>query len=294
MPTKTPLRLLSASSLLLAVMVANASGALLVEDQFLTGSNSAQGDYNLGAAVGQGPSNPGYTGNYLNAGFVSPDIISGGLGYTDGTYVLKTAGGAIQSTAAAQHTRAGRLLENPFGAAGTGTVYMSFLYQASVTSGYKSLELHNGGFADSANRVLQIGLLATDGLNAGNFGLRINNNNALRLDFGAADTAVNLFVLKFNLSALAGGDSVTVYRNPGLGLEPSSGVTMTGFDIQFDRTSLAKFNGSGSSLTLDELRFGDSYFDVVPTTTSVPEPSVFALFTGLFSMAGCLFSRRRK
>ncbi|MFH1498644.1 MAG: hypothetical protein ABII82_12555 [Verrucomicrobiota bacterium] len=286
-------KIYSASAIILASILPDVSAALLVEDQFLTGPNGAAGEYNLGPAVGQSPTNLGYTGGYLNTGFASPEIIGTGLSYTDGTHTMQTAGGAIQSTTAVQHTRVGRLQENPFDSSSNETIYLSFLYQVSATGGYKAMELHNGGFADSTNRVLQIGLLGNDGLNASNFGLRINNNNALRLDFGAADTGVNLFVLKFDLSAVAGGDSVTVYRNPDLDLEPESGVSLTGFDFQFDRISMAKFNSLGFSLTLDEIRLGQAFNDVSTIPASIPEPASFAWLTGLACLAGRLFSRRR-
>jgi hypothetical protein len=54
-------------------------------------------------------------------------------------------------------------------------------------------------------------------------------------------------VIKFVFSDTADADSVTVWRNPDSasfgGTEPAGGQSLSGFNLQFDRTSIAHFGG---------------------------------------------------
>lgn len=171
---------------------------------------------------------------------------------------------------------------------------MSVLIQLESVGGsnYRSFEMHDGGFDDGSQRKVQIAH-GNDAINATtNFGLRLFSNDSFRLDLGAADTNVNLFVLKFDLSATSNTDSVTVWRNPAMsGADPlTGGQTLTGFDMTFDRTSLARFGGDGTSttdITADEIRFGDSFAAVTP----IPEPSSALLL--LTAGLGLAIRRRR-
>lgn len=262
--------------------------AVISREQFLTGSNAAAGQYNIADVVVQGPTVQGYTGNYL-AGSSSPDVVAGGLSFSNASGTVASSGGALQAVNA-NGDRAGRVLSSPVTSSTTGTLYLGFLLQLSSTdaSVYRAFELHDGGFDDAANRKLQVGLTSTDFGNT-NFGLRLFSNNSFRIDLGAADTNTNLFVVKFQLGSTTNADSVTVYRNP-TNLTQEAGNTAAGtlsnFDFTFDRTSLAAFGGTGT-ITADEVRIGTTWQDA----TTVPEPAAAGLL-GLGALG--LLARRRQ
>ena len=105
----------------------------------------------------------------------------------------------------------------------------------------------------------------------------------------AADTAVHLFVVKFDLSTTAASDSVTVWLNPTLGAgDPSGGTTVTGKTLKWDRLILADYDGN--SANWDEVRWGTTFNDV----TVVPEPSTYAMALGGFGMLIGFQRMRRK
>jgi hypothetical protein len=259
---------------------------LNVYEPFRVGAVPANGEYTTTQITGQGPIVGGYSGNWLN-GNNTATVTASGLVYPG----LLTEGGALLGSSGG--SREGRLLSSPFTNATIGTFYLSVLIDLSVSSGgnYKAFELHNGGFSDATNRVLQIGQggTSTDFNGTTNFGLRLFSNNTFRIDLGAADTNTNLFVVRFDLSDVNNGDSVTVYRNPlSFDLEPLTPAgTLTNFNIAFDRTSAANFQANGDTITVDEIRIGDSYSAVLP----VPEPATGALV--LLGSALALRRRRR-
>jgi len=262
--------------------------AVTAYDPFLTGAIPASGQYTVGNLQFQGPTVNGFTGNWI-AGQGFPQVSATGLSYTNGSGSLVTSGGSI-SSANNNGVRAGRLLSTPVTASSNTTLYMSVLLQLeSVSSNYKSFELHNLSFDDGGtNRRLQLGQASDFISGSTNYGIRLFGDDNLRLDLGAADTTVNLFVIKFVLSTANNGDSITVFRNPTMGgAEPgtNSGV-LSGFNMTFDRTSLARFNGS-SVIAADEIRFGDSFADVTP----IPEPSSALLL--VTAVLGLAIRRRR-
>jgi hypothetical protein len=66
------------------------------------------------------------------------------------------------------------------------------------------------------------------------------------------------------------------------------GGTLSNFNLVFDRTSAGNFQNNGDSITVDEIRIGDSYSSVLP----VPEPATGAL--ALLGAAIGLGRRRRR
>ena len=125
--------------------------------------------------------------------------------------------------------------------------------------------MHNGGNDDAANRTLQIGFSTfTDFPSASQFGFRVNNNGALDASLGSVNTAVHLFLVKFNLSTTVDADSITVWNNPSLvslTTDPAGGVTMSGFNFAADRLGIGHF--SGTQVGVDELRIGNTLRDVL-------------------------------
>lgn len=240
-----------------------------VVDSFLTGG----ANYNTASPlVGQGPAATGFTGNWLEAygGAESPTVIAGGLSYTDGTNNVTVAGGAVEYPAGG-FGRAGRVLTSPLNDSTSGTVYFSFMIQADSTgSGYRGVEMHNGGFDDGGNRKLQI---VTGEGGSPDFVARLFNSdtNDFSGNLGVSDTNVNFFVGKFTMSTSNDGDSLQIWRNPSdLASEIQSGSATfekTGFNLQIDRVSLARFNNTADGFKGDEIRFGNTWSDVTTVAT---------------------------
>lgn len=270
---------LLAASLVSAAGIATSTleAAIIAQDQFLIGDEQ----YAAADVVGQNPAVTGFTGAWV-ASQNSPDVIATGLSYSG----VASSGGALQANTG---DRAGHLLTTPFTSTTTGTFYMSFMLQfSSTTAGttYRAFELYNGGFTDATQRSIQVGLHNDFG-NA-NLGVRVNNNNTLRIDLGAPDLNTNFFVLRFDFNDSPNGDSLTVWRNPtDLALEAAStsNGSLSNFNMEFDRMALASFVGA-HSLQGDEFRIGTTWQDV----TTVPEPGS-ALLGGIGLLA--LLRRRR-
>jgi hypothetical protein len=230
-------------------------------DGFQTGNpaTATAAQYSAAGVGNQNPGIAGWTGAWSN-GSGNSTVNATGLTYAG----LRTLGGRLITPTGA---RSGRVLSQPVNSATTGTRYLSFLLRidSDTPAAYRAFELHNGGFVDGTHRVLQLGQSSTDFGNA-NIGLRVANNNSLRLNLGAFDTAVNLYVIRFNLSSAANSDSLTVWRNPASlgGAEPGGGQTLTGLNLAFDRTTLAHFTTS-PDITLDEMRWGSTWRSVTPT-----------------------------
>ncbi len=259
----------------------------LVEDSFETGT----GGYTTGVNLnGQAPSSTtGFTGSWTNTsgGF---QVQSTGLSYGS----LVTSGGAAFATGS--NARIGRLLQTTYDSTFSGTLYFSFLMQLESVGGhYQALEFHNGGFSDGTHRQFLIASGGNiTGLSNDVFAYRFTDGTS-STPFGTADTNVNMFVVKLELSASAGSDSITIYRNPtDLLVEGNNTITAnaSGQDIVFDRITLAFFPAGEvdpSSVTFDELRLGTSFASVTP----VPEPRSAATLLGLVALGMVGLNRRR-
>ena len=274
------------TSSILSALAASIATAATAYDPFLTGSPPANGEYSTGNQnlAAQNPTVTGWTGGWAVGASFNSSVSATGLAYSDGSNNLVTDGGSIF---AAANSRVGRGLSAPATSSTTSTLYMSLLFQLDGTVGYNAFEMHDGGFADT-DRTIQLGVggAGEPATNAGDFGLKVNNSSIA--DLGTADNNTNLFVVKFNFSNTGSGDSLSVWRNPTLGgAEPTADATLSGFDLTFDRTTIARF-GNGTT-NLDELRFGTSFADVTP----IPEPSS-ALLIFLASVLGVASRRRRR
>jgi autotransporter-associated beta strand protein len=247
-------------------------------------SSESFGNYTTNAMVPNiqpSPTVPGFTGNWTSVDFGVqwPTVTAGSLNYTGSGYAASsgnhirvpnnTSGGEITS---ANSGRMYRLLNSSLAVTGstTGTRYMSWLFQSGQETGattYQMLELYNGSTADAA-RAFSGGI----GNSASQYNFQVNSASAYTSTGLNADTAVHLFVVKFNLSATAGADSVTVWIDPTLGAgDPAGGTTISGQNIVFDRLATSDYDGN--SANWGDIRWGTT-FDSVTTATPLAPPTV--------------------
>lgn len=253
--------------------------------------------YTVGQELGSGAGNPavsGYTGNWTDIDFGNsePVVQSGSLTYSNPLYVGES-GGSVANTSTVDNVgtvgRVYRVLDSTLAVNGTtaGARYLSFLYQAGTTGTpvYTTLALYNTSTAD-ANRAFDVGNSSVQ-YGSNDYGFQVNNNTSLDGTFGARNSSVHLFVVKFDLSATAGSDAVTVWFDPTLGGvgDPTGGTTFSGLNVQFDRLALSKYGSS--TVAWDEIRWGTTFNDV-----TIPEPSTFALLFGGLAML-TMFRRRK-
>lgn len=259
---------------------------------------SISGGYVAGELPGQNPTVTGYTGAWTDIDFgnAEPSISSGSLTYTNPLYL----GSSGDKVSVANNTTGGeivvgnsgrvyRVLDSTLAATDStsGAVYVSFLFQSgqeTIATTYQTLALYNADTAD-ANRNFDLGITTNGGQTgtAYNFGA----DGAYTSTGVATDTNVHLFVVKFDLSTAALGDSVTVWVDPTLGGvgDPTGGVTVSGKDLTWDRLAFSDYDGNSASW--DEVRWGTDFNSV----TLVPEPASALLGSlGVFA----LMRRRRK
>lgn len=249
--------------LLLALLPNAARAATLAEEHFLTGSPAKGPLYTIGNIDGQDPTSIGFDGPWFTSNGTSPAVVAASLDYTGAGYPAETGGRVPSPTG---NSRVHRLLgtTNPFQATDSGAVYMSFLLSTGTNNGYRAFEMHNGGNDDAANRTFQLGVSSFgDFPSTTQFGFRVNNNGAFDFNLGNEDSNVHLFLVKFNLSTVNNGDSITVWNNPSLASlpnDPAGGITASGFNFVADRLGTAHF--SGTQYNFDELRIGTTIADV--------------------------------
>lgn len=295
---------LSLAALAIATVIPAAHATLLSSESF---SDSA---YTVGSVLQTttnsqtSPTVAGYTGNWIDQtvdsfGDANPKIISGSLVYGDSSYAA-TAGNSVGVIAGGGQGGSGRvqrLFDSSLTVTSstTGTIYMSFLFQTASTGSYQSLSLYDGwvgsGNAD-LRRNFDLGLISgSDSIvrfNAGATGVA----KTAAATTGVTASNVNLYIVKFDLSATAASDTVTVWVNPTLGAgDPASGgIVLSGQNITFDRLALSDYSGGAASW--DEIRFGTTFADV--TTSAIPEPSTYALFAGAATLLGASARRPRR
>lgn len=267
------IQLLSAALLLPSA----ASAALLSQDSF--------SGYGLGELpFVTNPAVTGYPGNWEDVDFgnAEPAVTAGSLAYAGANYAPGSGnkvsvpnnitGGEIT---ASNSGRVQRLFDSSLTVTDTtaGTLYLSFLFQSGQETGatiYQTLALYQGGFTDPS-RNFDIGLTNNNGQTGTqyNFGA----DNAYTSTGVAADTSVHLLVVKFDLSATAASDSVTVWVDPVLGAgEPTGGTTVTGKDLTWDRLVFSDYDGN--SCAWDDVRWGTTFDNVtvdpvVPATPAI-------------------------
>lgn len=271
--------LTSVTSNAAALSVFAAWDGLVSEEPFDTATG-----YILGELPGQNPAINGYAGAWTDVDFgdAEPAVTGSSLSISNPFYLgstgdkvtvaSNTAGGEING---ANSGRVFRLLDPSHSVKSntTGTRYLSFLFQSGQETGattYQTLALYNSNTADG-NRAFDIGLI----------------NNATQYNFGVynavsstgvnATTATRLIVVKFDLSATPGNDSVTVWVDPSIGNgDPlTGGTTVSNAELLWDRIAFSDYDGN--SAAWDEIRWGSSFDSVTVNPSGLPTTPVFAI-----------------
>lgn len=87
-----------------------------------------------------------------------------------------------------------------------------------------------------------------------------------------------LLVVRMSFGVNGTQDRVDLFVNPAPGVIPTTpNATRTGADIRFDRLRLQSGASALSAMSFDEIRLGESFSDVVPTT---PNPAIAWLRAG--------------
>lgn len=285
------------AGILAALLTCVDAQAQLLSDESFSG-------YTVGSPVpstSPSPAVAGYAGDWTTVDYGTqwPTVISGSLSYSGAGYAAGTGGhiGVPYSTSpseidASNSGRMYRLLDSSLAvnSSTSGTLYLSWLFQSGQETGattYQMLDLYNGSTAD-ANRAFTAGLTMNGGQSGTQYDFGVNE--AYSSTGVNADTAVHLFVVKFDLSATAASDSVTVWLDPTLGAgDPAGGITVSGQDMAFDRLAISDYDGN--SANWDEIRWGTTFDSV--TIAAVPEPTTFAL-GGLGLVSLVLLRRKSK
>ncbi len=229
----------------------------------------------LGSNGGIGFSQPWTPGGFNASIFANYAVAPGSLPYP----APVTSGNRVTTGTQPAISGLSRTLATPLGTPGT-TEYLSFLIRPEGTVGAGPL----GGFFGLYLNASTIGPAVGQDLFLGKPGTSdryaIENRGGANQHVSAVTATsgtTNLLVLRMDFTA--GIDRFTLYVNPSPGaLEPSSGVVKQDSDVGIVRALTLYSTGAHS---LDEIRIGTTYEDVVPV--AVPEPA--SLISGLIGLA---------
>lgn len=231
-------------------------------------------DYTQGANVTGQSGGTGWSGAWTTTSG-DTTVTSSGLSFGD----LDVTGNA-QTTAAGATTIGFRSFDSSYGSDGT-SFWFSFLAQrnAAVTD-FAGISFYNGG-TSGGDRTFSI---QRDGASSVSWSLSGDADTGIAIDVGQT------YLLTVEILFNAGDDTVNLYVDPTIGgsAPTVADATITISDASFDRIRVAAANGA--DYTFDELRFGDTFLDVTPST--IPEPSTYALLVSAL-MLGVVVIRKR-
>ena len=215
------------------------------------------------------------------------------LGYTDSVgNNLATTPGSLELLAGG--SGAGELSRN-LASSLSGEVWMGFL-NIRTSSGNWNWQIQLANAAGSVQANIQ------NASSSGQFRLQAGGQTSSNLTLDNFDTSwspgdnAQLYLLQLtNVGSGTNNATATLWANPlnieNLAAGAESSVALTG--IQLDTLDQFIFNkGSGLDQTgyFDELRIGTSSADIL----AIPEPRVYALLAGIFSLAIVVMRRRQK
>ncbi len=238
---------------------------------------------------GTGFTGPWHPGGFNASIFANYTIANGSL--SDGS--LLTAGNSVSTAAQQAISGLSRDLATPLGAAGT-TAYLSVLLRpegvldAGAFGGFFGLYLNASTNAPGVSNDVFIGKPGTS--DAYVVEDRGGTNRHLT---NATATVGQTVLLVLRADFTSGIDRFTLYVNPTPGgAEPLSGTVKQDSDVG-TISSLTLY--STGAFSVDEIRIGTTFADVVPA--AVPEPSSLVLVAlggiGAFGAARMRTSRRR-
>jgi len=263
---------------------------LLAYDPILIGANPAAGEYVESTFEGD----PAVVVNPL-AG-QSPTI--GPTSFFNGPWVLGSEGQAVQAAGLSYlgtpslggsingFGRTDRFFAEPWTDDTEGTFYLSLQVNFGDTPdadmGYRAIEFYPPDVTPGENRIADIGYnqffssfgAAQQSPDTAKMQFNFNGQQIIQAspDSFNDDGLTHLLVMKFELSIDAASDRVSLYFDPKTPTEPSSPNNFfEDFDIQLGAIGSASFgNGAGTTTTLDEIRVGTTFVDVLPPDLPVP------------------------
>ena len=244
----------------------SALGSLLLQDQF---------SYSTGSLPGNG----GWT--QVTSGGTQIQVTSGNnLSYSG---LAPSSGGDVTLVQGN-----GRSAFNSYTAQSSGSVYFSFILQASTLPGNNKVQNVASLNDSSGNAAITISI---DNTNPNSFVALTKASGSISDSTSQVTAGNSIFIVgKYQIVSGAGNDVVSLWVNPSSanfgGTEPTATLTIntgTDFATSISRVYLLEAGTAGTAV-LDELRVGTSWADVTPT----PEPinAALTIFGGIFLAAG--------
>lgn len=274
-----------------AMLAAESHAVLLSYDPFLIGSNPAAGEYIETTFTGEPPVavNP-LAGQNPTIGpspaFFNGPWVTGSEGQVVQAAGLSYLGTPSQGGAVSGFGRTDRFFATQWDATTEGTFYIglqaSFGNTPDTNMGYRAIEFFPPNVTPGENRVGDIGYNQF----FSSFGAPQQNPTTAKMQFNIGgqqiigpspasfneDGLTHLLVLKFELTATAGGDRVSLYFDPKTPNEPAAPANLAqNFDFELGGIGAASFgNGGGATTILDEIRVGTTFADVLPPDLPIP------------------------
>ncbi|MDX2110800.1 MAG: hypothetical protein SFY80_11220 [Verrucomicrobiota bacterium] len=282
-------RILSAGIILHCAGVSLAQAAIIIYDGIdyadsITGTtiNTSVG----GSNGGQGWTSPWVNGLENSATTGSVGVESPGLSYS----TLQVTGNALSDP-----TSLSRGARREFDNTGLGvddsSLWFSALYQhTSAGSDFRvkffadsSLVLTSSGYATAVNSGIGFNYSGTSGLRV--------ENQATQLGTGTVLTNNTAYFIVGRIDFKSGNDDVRLWVNPSLTGTPedssASQFQSTAIQSTIGNAVAVRWGGTSTGI-IDEIRMGNSFVDVAPTT--VPEPAYGAAIIAV--VLGCMLVRR--